>query len=111
MRPRFIDSELNKFVEDKLKGQEGKFKGDAADNDAAQQQKQGNDADKQEDNKGKAKLKKDQDAIRKEQVRKRSEKLWELMGEYIGHDKTSIQKQIVSHIEYTLAKSRFDFNI
>lgn len=42
---------------------------------------------------------------------KRSEKLWELMGEYIGHDKTSIQKQIVSHIEYTLAKSRFDFNI
>lgn len=44
-------------------------------------------------------------------VRKRSEKLWELMGEYIGHDKSSIQKQIVSHIEYTLAKSRFDFNI
>ena len=41
----------------------------------------------------------------------RTEKLWELMGEYIGHDKTSIQKQIVSHIEYTLAKSRFDFNI
>ena len=33
------------------------------------------------------------------------------MGEYIGHDKTSIQKQIVSHIEYTNAKSRFDFNI
>lgn len=33
------------------------------------------------------------------------------MGEYIGHDQTSIQKQIVSHIEYTLAKSRFDFNI
>lgn len=46
-----------------------------------------------------------------EQKLKRSEKLWELMGEYIGHDKTSIQKQIVSHIEYTLAKSRFDFNI
>ena len=37
--------------------------------------------------------------------------LWELMAEYIGHDKTSIQKQNVSHIEYTLAKSRFDFNI
>ena len=47
----------------------------------------------------------------REQKLKRSEKLWELMGEYIGHDKTSIQKQIVSHIEYTLAKSRFDFNI
>jgi hypothetical protein len=28
----------------------------------------------------------DQDALRM----KRTEKLWELMGEYIGHDKTSI---------------------
>jgi len=42
---------------------------------------------------------------------KNQEKLWELMDEYIGHDKISIQKQIVDHIEYTLAKSRFDFNI
>jgi len=41
----------------------------------------------------------------------KDEKLWELMGEYIGHDKKSIQKQIVTHIEYTLAKSRFDFNL
>ena len=43
--------------------------------------------------------------------RNRNDKLWSLMDEYIGHDKKSIQKQIVSHIEYTLAKSRFDFNI
>ena len=43
--------------------------------------------------------------------KKRQDKLWELMGEYIGHDKESIQRQIVNHIEYTLAKSRFDFNI
>mmetsp|Transcript_10057 Transcript_10057/g.16945 ORF Transcript_10057/g.16945 Transcript_10057/m.16945 type:complete len:319 (-) Transcript_10057:2364-3320(-) len=42
---------------------------------------------------------------------RRQEKLYKLMGEYIGHDKTSIQKQIVTHIEYTLAKSRFDFTI
>lgn len=33
------------------------------------------------------------------------------MDEYIGHDKKSIQKQIVTKIEYTLAKSRFDFTI
>lgn len=33
------------------------------------------------------------------------------MDEYIGHDKNSIQKQIVNHIEHTFAKSRFDFNI
>ena len=52
----------------------------------------------------------DHQAQEEEDRIKRTEKLWELMGEYIGHDKTSIQKQIVSHIEYTLAKSRFDFN-
>ena len=51
------------------------------------------------------------DPAHMEMQRKRQEKLWELMGEYIGHDKTSIQKQIVNHIEYTFAKSRFDFNI
>ena len=39
------------------------------------------------------------------------DKLWSLMDQYIGHDKESIQKQILSKIEYTLAKSRFDFNI
>lgn len=42
---------------------------------------------------------------------KTNDKLWSLMDEYIGHDKESIQKQILSKIEYTLAKSRFDFNI
>lgn len=33
------------------------------------------------------------------------------MDEYVGHDKKSIQQQIMSHIEYTLAKSRFDFGL
>ena len=37
-------------------------------------------------------------------------KMWELLGTYIGHDKESIQKQIINHIEYTGARSRFDFN-
>ena len=41
---------------------------------------------------------------------KKHKKMWELLGTYIGHDKESIQKQIVNHIEYTGAKSRFDFN-
>lgn len=51
------------------------------------------------------------DPAQLEMQKKRQDKLWELMGEYIGHDKISIQKQIVNHIEYTFAKSRFDFNI
>jgi len=35
----------------------------------------------------------DEQSARGQQSRlQRSEKLWELMGEYIGHDKTSIQK-------------------
>ena len=44
-------------------------------------------------------------------MKEKTNLLWELMDEYIGHDKTSIQKQIVSHIEYTLAKSRFNFTL
>ena len=42
---------------------------------------------------------------------KKHKKMWELLGTYIGHDKESIQKQIVNHIEYTGARSRFDFNL
>ena len=35
--------------------------------------------------------------------------MWELMSSYLGHEKWDIQKQIVNHIEYTVAKSRFNF--
>lgn len=38
------------------------------------------------------------------------EKIWELMGSYIGHDKKSIQRSIVNHVEYTLACTRFNFD-
>jgi len=37
-------------------------------------------------------------------------KLWELMNTYLGHDERSIQKQIVEHMEYTYARSRFTYN-
>ena len=32
------------------------------------------------------------------------------MSSYMGSDKKSIQRQIANHIEYTLARTRFDFN-
>jgi hypothetical protein len=35
------------------------------------------------------------------------EKMWELMDAYLPRDKLSIQKSIVNHIEYTLARTRF----
>ena len=38
------------------------------------------------------------------------EKLWEIMGTYLSSDIDSIQKQIVNHIEYTLAMNRFNFD-
>jgi starch phosphorylase len=40
---------------------------------------------------------------------KANEKLWELMSSYIGSDKKSIQRSIVNHVEYTLARTRFNF--
>jgi starch phosphorylase len=40
----------------------------------------------------------------------KNEQIWELMGQYQGRDKESIQKSIVNHVEYTLAMTRFDFN-
>ena len=39
-----------------------------------------------------------------------SEKIWELMSSYIGSDKQSIQRSIVNHVEYTLARTRFNFD-
>lgn len=40
----------------------------------------------------------------------KSEKLWNLMAEYIPTDKQSIQKSIISHVEHTLARTRFNFD-
>lgn len=39
-----------------------------------------------------------------------AEKMWELMKSYLGNDSQSIQRQIVNHVEYTLARTRFDFD-
>ena len=39
-----------------------------------------------------------------------NEKMWELMKSYLGSDMKSIQRQIVNHIEYTLARTRFNFD-
>jgi len=41
---------------------------------------------------------------------KGTEKMWELMSTYLGNDTKSIQRQIVNHVEYTLARTRFDFD-
>lgn len=38
------------------------------------------------------------------------EKMWSLMQSYLGADTKSIQRQIVNHVEYTLARTRFDFD-
>jgi starch phosphorylase len=40
---------------------------------------------------------------------KQSEKMWKLMNTYKANDKETIQKDIINHVEYTLAKTRFDF--
>jgi glycogen phosphorylase len=40
----------------------------------------------------------------------RNEKLWELMAEYIDSDIPTIQSSIVSHVEYTLSRTRFNFD-
>jgi starch phosphorylase len=32
------------------------------------------------------------------------------MSSYIGSDKKSIQRSIVNHVEYTLARTRFNFD-
>ena len=40
----------------------------------------------------------------------KNERIWELMCKYQGRDAQSIQKSIVTHVEYTLAMTRFDFS-
>ncbi len=37
-------------------------------------------------------------------------KMWDLMKSYLGADLKSIQRQIVNHVEYTLARTRFNFD-
>ena len=37
-------------------------------------------------------------------------KLWELMQTYLDSEQTTIQHSIVSHVEYTLARTRFNFD-
>lgn len=37
-------------------------------------------------------------------------KMWDLMKSYLGSDTKSIQRQIVNHVEYTLARTRFNFD-
>lgn len=46
----------------------------------------------------------------REELLPNSEKLWGFMDTYKSRDKMSIQKSIISHIEYTLARTRFDLN-
>lgn len=41
---------------------------------------------------------------------KTNEKMWELMSSYIGSDQRSIQRSIINHVEYTLARTRFNFD-
>eukprot|EP01017_Pseudomicrothorax_dubius_P016537 TRINITY_DN1876_c0_g1_i6.p1 TRINITY_DN1876_c0_g1~~TRINITY_DN1876_c0_g1_i6.p1 ORF type:complete len:867 (+),score=250.05 TRINITY_DN1876_c0_g1_i6:61-2661(+) len=38
------------------------------------------------------------------------EKLWSIMGSYLKNDVQTIQENIVNHIEYTLARTRFNFD-
>jgi starch phosphorylase len=45
-----------------------------------------------------------------DQRKEGNEKMWELMKSYLGNDRQSIQRQIVNHVEYTLARTRFNFD-
>jgi starch phosphorylase len=40
----------------------------------------------------------------------KKEKMWELMATYLPTNKEAIQRQIVNHVEYTLARTRFNFD-
>eukprot|EP00698_Gefionella_okellyi_P015952 TRINITY_DN4532_c0_g1_i1.p1 TRINITY_DN4532_c0_g1~~TRINITY_DN4532_c0_g1_i1.p1 ORF type:complete len:875 (+),score=255.10 TRINITY_DN4532_c0_g1_i1:97-2721(+) len=42
--------------------------------------------------------------------RGRSNKLWELMATYLPDDVESTQRQIVNHVEYTLCRTRYNFD-
>lgn len=46
----------------------------------------------------------------KKSLQGKSEKLWQLMDVYLPRDTNAIQKSIVTHIEYTLARTRFDLD-
>ncbi len=46
----------------------------------------------------------------KEREKAKGEKVWTIMSSYLETDMASIQKQIINHIEYTLAKTRFNFD-
>ena len=46
----------------------------------------------------------------KKSLQAKSEKLWQLMDVYLPRDTNAIQKSIVTHIEYTLARTRFDLD-
>lgn len=46
----------------------------------------------------------------KEKLEDKNEKLWTLMESYLPRDTKSIQKSIINHIEYTLARTRFDLD-
>ena len=43
-------------------------------------------------------------------IDQKAQKMWELMAEYTPTDKETIQKKFVDHLEYTLAKTRYDFD-
>jgi len=45
-----------------------------------------------------------------EKLKEKSEKLWRMMESYLPRDKQSIQKSIIDHIEYTLARTRFSLD-
>ncbi len=46
----------------------------------------------------------------KEELKDKSEKLWRMMEVYLPRDIGSIQKSIIDHIEYTLARTRFNLD-
>jgi len=46
----------------------------------------------------------------KKKLKDKNEKIWRLMESYLPNGKESIQKSIVNHIEYTLARTRFDLD-
>lgn len=45
-----------------------------------------------------------------EKLKDKSEKIWRMMDTYFPRDKESIQKSIINHIEYTLARTRFSLD-
>ncbi|KAJ5068697.1 glycogen phosphorylase [Anaeramoeba ignava] len=60
-----------------------------------------------------------QEKVKKEDIEKKgldfqnekNQLLWKLMSAYLDSNPTCIQRQIVNHIEYTIARSRFNFDI